>query len=58
MELLGFPNDTAVGLVTGSSLAIMCGLAAGRNKLLSNLGWNVAADGLFGAPEIKVIVSE
>lgn len=58
VELLGFPEDTAVGLVTGSSLAIMCGLAAGRNKLLSNLGWDVAADGLFGAPQLKVVVSE
>ena len=57
-ELLGFPKDTAVGFVTGSSLAIMCGLAAGRNKLLKNLDWDVTKKGLFGAPKLTIIVSE
>ena len=57
-ELLGLPKDSAVGFVTGSSLAIMCGIAAGRNKLLKNLGWDVVKKGLYGAPKLKVVVSE
>lgn len=58
VELLGLPEGTASGFVSGSSTAIMCGLAAARNHILSNLGWDVAAKGLFGAPEIKVVLSE
>jgi len=33
-------------------------LAAARNRVLQQSGWNVDADGLFGAPEITVIVGE
>jgi glutamate/tyrosine decarboxylase-like PLP-dependent enzyme len=33
-------------------------LAAARNRVLKHSGWNVDADGLFGAPEITVIVGE
>ena len=33
-------------------------LAAARNKVAQKFGWNVDSHGLFGAPEIKVIVGE
>lgn len=58
IELLGLPEGTAAGFVGGSSTATLCGLTAGRNHLLKGLGYNVAEDGLFGAPEIKVVLSE
>ena len=54
-ELFGLPGDTALGLVGGSSSSIFCGLAAGRNELLRRQNWDVNANGLFGAPEIRVI---
>ena len=57
-DLLKLPNDTVAGFVSGSSVAILCGLLAGRNYLLNNLGYDVTKQGLFNAPEIKVIVSE
>ena len=57
-QLLGLPPDTASGFVSGSSTATLCGLAAGRNELLRRRGWDVNSDGLFGAPPIRVIVSE
>lgn len=57
-DLLKLPNDTVAGFVSGSSVAIICGLLAGRNYLLNNLGYDVTKQGLFNAPEIKVIVSE
>jgi glutamate/tyrosine decarboxylase-like PLP-dependent enzyme len=57
-QLLGFPEETAIGFVTGSSLAIMCGLAAGRNCLLKRMGWDVVKKGLYGAPKLKIIASE
>ncbi len=58
VSLLGLPEGTAAGFVGGSSTATLCGLAAGRNHLLKNMGYDVAANGLFGAPEIKVVLGE
>ncbi len=57
-ELLELPDGTVAGYVSGSSTATLCGLAAARNELLRRLGWDVNARGLFGAPPIRVIVSE
>lgn len=57
-QLLNLPPDTAAGFVGGSATAILCGLAAGRNHLLNNIGYDVAKKGLFDAPEIKVVVGE
>ena len=34
------------------------GLAAGRHALLARAGWDVEADGLYGAPEITVVIGE
>ena len=58
VHLLGFPEGTVAGLVSGTSAAILCSLVAGRNHLLSRMGWDVNGRGLFGAPEIRVIVGE
>ena len=57
-ELLGLPTDTAAGFVSGSSTAIICALAAARNELLLKQGWDVNTQGLFGAPPIRVVLSE
>lgn len=57
-DLFGLPTDTAAGFVGGSSTAALCGLAAGRNHLLGNLGYDVSAKGLFGAPEFQVVLGE
>ncbi|HSM03402.1 MAG TPA: aminotransferase class V-fold PLP-dependent enzyme, partial [Longimicrobiales bacterium] len=56
VDLLGFPEGTAAGFVTGTTLANLSGLAAGRNELLRRRGWDVVEDGLYGAPPIPVIV--
>jgi len=56
VDLFGFPERTAAGFVGGSSTATLCGLTAGRNYLLSKLSYDVNKKGLFGAPEIRVIV--
>jgi glutamate/tyrosine decarboxylase-like PLP-dependent enzyme len=39
-------------------MANFSALAAARHALLRRAGWNAEEDGLFGAPEIKVVVSE
>ncbi len=57
-ELLRLPNESGVGFVTGATMGNFTGLATARHALLKQEGWNVEAQGLFGAPEIKVIVGE
>ena len=58
IELLDLPQGTAMGLVTGTSTSLSCGLAAARNALLQRQGWDVVGKGLFGAPEIRVVLGE
>lgn len=57
-NLLKLPDGTAAGFVGGSSTATLCGLAAGRNYLLEQLGYDVSKKGLFNAPEIRVVLGE
>ncbi len=56
LELLGLPAESAVGFVTGGTMANFTGLAAGRNAVLSRLGWDVERRGLTGAPPVRVLV--
>ncbi|MEW5826397.1 MAG: aminotransferase class V-fold PLP-dependent enzyme [Candidatus Bipolaricaulota bacterium] len=58
VDLLDLPEETAAGLVSGTSAALLCGLAAARSELLSRQGWDVNARGLFGAPLLRVIVGD
>ena len=55
-NLLKLPEGTAAGFVTGTTMANLSGLAAGRNELLRRKGWDVAEAGLYGAPPIPVVV--
>lgn len=55
VELLDLPPTTGGAFVTGATVANFTALAAARNAVLSRVGWNVEADGLFGAPAITVI---
>lgn len=58
VELLGLPHGSGGGFVTGTTMANLCGLAAARTTLLTRAGWNVELDGLFGAPNLHVIVGD
>lgn len=58
LDLLDLPRDMAVGFVTGATVANMTALAAARHRVLARAGWAVEADGLFGAPPIRVVVGE
>jgi glutamate/tyrosine decarboxylase-like PLP-dependent enzyme len=57
-ELLGLPEGTGGAVVTGATMANFSALAAARHALLSRAGWDVDADGLFGAPPITVVVGD
>ncbi|MEM7020413.1 MAG: aminotransferase class V-fold PLP-dependent enzyme, partial [Pseudomonadota bacterium] len=56
-ELFGLPESTVAGFVSGSSLAIFCGLAAGRYRVFQNQHWDVNQQGLNGAPKIRIVAS-
>jgi glutamate/tyrosine decarboxylase-like PLP-dependent enzyme len=56
LELLGLPPECGVGFVTGGQMANFTCLAAARNSVLRNAGWDVEAHGLAGAPALRVFV--
>jgi glutamate/tyrosine decarboxylase-like PLP-dependent enzyme len=58
LELLGLPRHAAVGFATGAQMANTTCLAAARHAVLERAGWDVAAQGLQGAPRVTVLVGE
>jgi glutamate/tyrosine decarboxylase-like PLP-dependent enzyme len=56
--LLGLPAGTAAVFVTGSAMANTAALTAARDQQLARIGWDVQANGLFGAPELTVVIGE
>lgn len=58
LEILDLPRQSAIGFVTGATVANFTALAAARNAVLKRCAWNVEADGLFGAPPIQIVVGE
>ncbi|MEM9750599.1 MAG: pyridoxal-dependent decarboxylase, partial [Pseudomonadota bacterium] len=58
LELLDLPRGGSVGFVTGATMAGFVGLAAARTEVLARAGHDFEADGLQGAPAIRVFLSE
>jgi glutamate/tyrosine decarboxylase-like PLP-dependent enzyme len=56
LDLLGLPEGSDVGFVTGATMANVTGLAAARDAVLAGAGWDVHADGLTGGPRVHVLV--
>lgn len=54
-QLLGLPDKTVAGLVSGSSVANFVALAAARFRQLERMGWNVNEKGLYGAPRLRIV---
>ena len=54
-QLLGLPETTVAGFVSGTSSAIFCGLAAARLRIYANQGWDFNNQGHNGAPPLRVI---
>jgi glutamate/tyrosine decarboxylase-like PLP-dependent enzyme len=55
-DLLSFPPGWGGGFVTGTTMGNFSGLVAARHQLLTRAGWDVERNGLFRAPEIRVVV--
>lgn len=58
LSLLQLPAKSAVGFVTGTTMANFCGVLAARQNIYERKGWNSKAKGINGAPPIRVIVGE
>lgn len=58
VDALQLPTGSEAMFVGGATVANLCGLAAGRDFVLSQVGWDAAGDGLIGAPPVSVIVGE
>jgi glutamate/tyrosine decarboxylase-like PLP-dependent enzyme len=56
LDVLGLPSTASFAFVTGCHMANFTGLAAARHEVLRRAGWDVEADGLAGAPRLRVLV--
>ncbi|MBB4349315.1 glutamate/tyrosine decarboxylase-like PLP-dependent enzyme [Rhizobium cellulosilyticum] len=58
LSVLGLPDCSSVGFVTGATVANFTCLAAARGEVLRQVGWDADAQGLFGAPPITVLIGD
>ncbi len=56
VDILALPTECGGAFVTGATMANFTALAAARNGVLGQLGWDVEAEGLFNAPEVQVVI--
>lgn len=56
LDLFGLPGGCSVGFVTGGTMANVTCLAAARHEVLRREGWDVEAQGLQGAPVLRVVI--
>jgi glutamate/tyrosine decarboxylase-like PLP-dependent enzyme len=56
LDVLKLPAGCGGAFVTGATVANFTALAAARHTVLAREGWDVEADGLFGAPPVTVVV--
>jgi glutamate/tyrosine decarboxylase-like PLP-dependent enzyme len=56
LDVLKLPAGAGGAFVTGATVANFTALAAARHAVLQQVGWDVEADGLFGAPPVTVVV--
>ena len=57
-DLLRLPATASFALVTGCQMAHVTCLAAARQHLLRERGWDVERDGLAGAPRIRMLTGD
>jgi glutamate/tyrosine decarboxylase-like PLP-dependent enzyme len=55
LDLLGLPETSGVGFVTGATMSNFTCLAAARDAVLRRAGWDVSANGLSGSPRVRVL---
>jgi glutamate/tyrosine decarboxylase-like PLP-dependent enzyme len=58
LQALGLAPECEGGLVTCATSANFTAMIAARHALLARAGWNAEEQGVFGAPEIEIVVGE
>jgi glutamate/tyrosine decarboxylase-like PLP-dependent enzyme len=58
LDALHLPSESAVGFGTSATACTVVAVAAARRTLLARKGWDFDGDGLIGAPEVRVVISE
>jgi len=57
-DIFHLPCKARAGLSLAATAANFSALAAARHTLLARAGWDVEAQGLFGAPPLTVVVGD
>jgi glutamate/tyrosine decarboxylase-like PLP-dependent enzyme len=57
-ELLGLPAGVSVGFVTGAQMANFTGLAIALQEVLRRTEWDLASNGLWAAPRVRVFAGQ
>lgn len=55
IDIFGLPTNSGGAFVSGATMANFTALIAARHALMAQAGWDVEAQGLFGAPPIHVV---
>lgn len=58
IDLLGLPEESGAGIVTGATQGNTVAVMAARNALLKRHNWDVEKQGLFDAPKIQVLIGD
>jgi glutamate/tyrosine decarboxylase-like PLP-dependent enzyme len=56
LDLFRLPPTSAVGFVTGTTMANFSSVIAARYEIYKKIGWDVKMRGMSGAPPIRVVV--
>lgn len=56
LDLLGLPESSSVGFVTGGQMANFTCLATARNAVLARAGWHLTEQGLRESPPLHFVV--
>lgn len=57
-DLLGLPAAASVGFVTGAQVSNWVCIATAQHAVMRRAGWDLARQGLRGAPRVRFIVGE
>jgi glutamate/tyrosine decarboxylase-like PLP-dependent enzyme len=58
LDALDLSRESAVGFGTSATACTLVCIAAARRTLLARKRWDFDGDGLIGAPEVRVVISE
>lgn len=58
VDLFGFPEGTAMGLVTGSANGLLTCFVTARNEIARRQGWDIRRQGFRNAPPMRIVLSE